>query len=96
MLVWLILGTVEDADSCGTVDPEAELLPAGRFVVPPPLGVEVKGVEVGGAPDAERQEELGGIDAEFPDILCSWLEGDGAVWCFGGVSRLLSSCKVAK
>lgn len=78
------------------MDPEAEVLPTGRFVVPP-LGVEVKELPVGGAPGAARQVELGGIEAAFPDTVCSWLEGGGgAVWCFGGVSRLLSSCKVAK
>lgn len=96
MLVWLILGTEEDADSCGTVDPEVELLPPGRLVVPP-LGVGVKELPVGGAPGAARQAELGGIGAEFPGSVCSWLGGGaGAVWCLGGTSRLLSSCKVAK
>lgn len=77
VLVWLILEVEEAvADSWGTVDPEAELLPVGRFAVPP-LGVEVKELPAEGAPGAARQVGLGGTEAAFPDRDCSWFTGWG-------------------
>lgn len=90
--IWLTPGVAEDAASCGTEDPEAELLPAGRLVVPPP-GVELKELPVGAAPAADRQAEFGGTGPAFPGTGCVWLAG---VWYFGGSNRLLSSCRVAK
>jgi len=93
-LIWLTPGVAEDADSCGTEDPEDELLPAGRLVVPP-LGVELKELPVGGAPEVERHVEFEGTGPVFPGIVCVWLAGAG-VWYFGGSNRLLSSCRVAK
>lgn len=93
-VIWLMLGVAEDADSCGTEDPEDELLPAGRLVVPP-LGAELKELPVGAAPAAERHVELEGTGPVFPGTVCVWLAGAG-VWYLGGSNRLLSSCRVAR
>lgn len=91
--IWLTPGVAEDADSCGTEDPEEELLPAGRLEAPP-LGVELKELPAA-APAAERQVEFEGTGPVFPGTGCVWFAGAG-VWYFGGSSRLLSSCRVAK
>lgn len=74
VVIWLTLGVAEDADSCGTEDPEDELLPAGRLVVPP-LGVELKELPVGAAPEAERHVEFEDAGPVFPGIVCVWLAG---------------------
>lgn len=94
VVIWLTAGVAEDADSCGTEDPEDELLPAGRLVVPP-LGVELKELPVGGAPAAERHAEFEEAGPVLPGAVGAWLAGAG-VWYLGGSNRLLSSCKVAK
>lgn len=91
--IWLAPGVAEDADSCGTEEPEEEALPAGRLVVPA-LGVELKELPVAGAPAERHEEELGGAGPELPGAACGWL-GAGA-WYLGGSRRLLSSCRVAK
>lgn len=93
--IWLAPGVAEDAESCGTEEPEEEALPAGRLVVPA-LGVELKELPVAGAPAAaeRHEEEPEGAGPELPGAACGWL-GAG-VWYLGGSRRLLSSCRVAK
>lgn len=94
VVIWLTPGVAEDADSCGTEDPEDELLPAGRLVVPP-LGVELKELPVDDAPAAERHAEFEGTGPVLPGAAGAWLAGAG-VWYLGGSNKLLSSCRVAK
>ena len=94
VVIWLTLGVAADADSCGTEDPEDEVLPAGKLLVPP-LGVGLNELPVGAAPAPEEHAAFEGTGPVLPGTVCVWLAGAG-VWYLGGSSRLLSSCRVAK
>lgn len=53
--------------------------------------LEVNALPAGGATEPEFE----GKDPAFPGVACPCASA-GGLWCLGGISRPLSSCRVAK
>lgn len=53
------------------------------------LDVGLNALPAGGAPEPELE------DPAFPGVACPCASA-GGLWCLGGISRPLSSCRVAK
>lgn len=89
VLIWLTTGAEADDDTGGTEEPEEELLAAGFAELPLEVGLNALPAE--GAADPEFEAK----GPAFPEGACPCAAA-GGVWYLGGVSRLLSSCRVAK
>lgn len=89
MLIWLTTGAGAGAETGGTEDPEAEL-PAAGF---PELLLEVglNALPAEGAADPEFEAR----GPAFPGVACPCAAAGGD-WYLGGISRLPSSCRVAR
>lgn len=89
VLIWLTTGAEADDDTGGTEELEEELLAAGFAELP--LEVGLNALPAGGAADPEF-EAKGPV---FPGGACPCAAA-GGVWYLGGISRPLSSCRVAR